>query len=196
MQVSLGAELDPGQVAVSTWQALELGGAWSAHTLGPRAGLLVSVDEAATDLPLAFAHGVERANGGVRRRVVALPGRAADAWAALADAPLDVVAVLASGAHAAELWAHAPRRLATLTHAWSGGEGRSHVVHEAGSALDTLAARVVAQVLGCALTATTLKLTSPAGLVMSLGTADGATLHTRADLTAHRNRSAFPFTGC
>lgn len=196
VQVSLGTELDPSQVAASTWQALELGGAWSARTLGPRAGVLVSPEEAATDLPLAFEHGVERAGGGVVRRVVAAPGRPAEAWAALADAQLDVVAVLASGAQAAALWAHAPRQLATLTHAWSGGEGRSHVAHEAGAALDTLAARAVAQLQGQALTTSPLNLTSPSGLVTSLGMADDATLHVRADLTALRNRSSFPFTGC
>lgn len=195
VRVSLGAELDPAQVAGSTWQALELGGAWSAHTVGPRAGVLVAADQSASDLPLAFEHGLERAGGRVVQRVVAVPGRPADAWAAFVDQPVDVVAVLASGAQAAALWAHAPRGVATLTHQWSGGEGRSHVVREQGDVLDTLAARVVAHVQGHAAPSTTLTLTTPAGLVTSLGTADAATLPTRLDL-ALRNRSAFPFTGC
>ncbi|MDP2275659.1 MAG: hypothetical protein Q8K32_33230 [Archangium sp.] len=195
VQMSLGAELDPTHVSASTWQALELGGQWSARTLGPRAGVLVAVDQAASDLPLAFEHGLERAGGRVVRRVVALPGRAADAWAALAGGHLDVVAVLASGEQAAALWSHAPQGLATLTHAWSGGEGRSHVVHEAGSALDTLATRVVAQLQGRSLPPSLLHLTTPTGLVTSLGPADSATLANQAHLSL-RNRSAFPFTGC
>lgn len=195
VRLSLGAEFDPTQVASATWQALELGGAWSARTLGPRAGVLVAADQSASDLPLAFEHGVERAGGRVVQRVVAVPGRPVDAWAAFVDQPVDVVAVLASGAQAAALWAHAPRGLATLTHQWSGGEGRGHVVRETGDALDTLAARVVARVQGLAMPATPLTLTTPAGLVTSLGTADAATLHARTDL-ALRNRSAFPFTGC
>jgi len=106
-----------------------------------------------------------------------------------------VVAVLASGRTAAELWRRAPAGLPTVTHAFSGGEGRSHVVHQAGPALEVLAQRAVARVLGQGFAVSTLQLTTPSGQVIGLGSADDVTLASRVELS-QRNRSTFPFTGC
>ena len=130
------------------------------------------------------------------RVVVAHAGRAAEAWAQVLEARPEVVLLSASGAAAASLWAQAPAGLPTVTHAFSGGEGRSHVVHEAGPALEALAAFAVARVLGRPAPVPTLHLTSPSGAVTPLGLASDATLASRADLLTLRNRSTFPFTGC
>lgn len=196
-QLSLGADLEVSDAAISTslWQGLELGGAFSAAQFGRRAAVLVAGDQAATDLSFAYQHGFERAGGDAVQVVVAHAGFEADAWARVQSSRPDVVAVLASGRSAAELWRHAPAGLPTVTHAFSGGEGRSHVVHEALPALDVLAQRTVARILGQRGVASPLHLTTPSGRVIGLGSADDVTLASRIDLSL-RNRSAFPFTGC
>lgn len=195
--LSLGADAaaEGERIAPPLWQGLELAGAWAARHLGPRAALVLSGAQAATNLPFAFRHGLERAGGAVSCVVVAQPGRAAEAWAEVTAQPCAAAVVLASGRDADELWATAPAGLPLVTHAASGGEGRAYVVHHARSLVDELAALTAARLLGQPHAAAVLLLSTPAGQRLTLGPAAEASLTARAD-SAPRNRNTFPFTGC